>query len=302
MIRFLRQLGTRTTLRTGPVADRHYRERTVNEMGVSLWLAPTCSSRPRSLFGELKFAYRCDVRLKGLLDNFIRIEGGRRSLHCRLGVALPSKIRGGGVLSVGTRFKRVVREAALAYSKLNRRRKADVILAFLGKENVKDVLLVGATGHEHDDERLMSHEGIVERRIADRYEIKMGINIVPSQITEHPFMIADARDMPFEDDYVDFALANAIIEHVGGEHEQRQMVDEMTRVARCWVITTPNKWFPVESHTHALFLHWLPSWRRKHQREFTRLLSLREFRALLPAGVEVSGWPWSPTFLARYVG
>jgi hypothetical protein len=216
-------------------------------------------------------------------------------------VALQSKIRGGGVLSVGTRFKRVVREAALAYSKLNRRRKADAILAFLGKENAKDVLLVGATGHEHDDERLMSHEGIVERRIADRYEIKMGINIVPSQITEHPFMIADARDMPFEDDYVDFALANAIIEHVGGEHEQRQMVDEMTRVARCWVITTPNKWCPVESHTHALFLHWLPSWRRKHQREFTRLLSLREFRALLPAGVEVSGWPWSPTFLARYV-
>ena len=202
---------------------------------------------------------------------------------------------------MGARFKRAVREVALAYSKHNRRRKADAILAFLRKENVKDVLLVGATGHEHDGERLMSHEGIVERRIADGYEIKMGINIAPSKITEHPFMVADARDMPFEDDYVDFALANAIIEHVGKENEQRQMVDEMTRVARCWVITTPNKWFPVESHTHTLFLHWLPSWRRKHEREFTRLLSLREFRALLPAGADVSGSPWSPTFLARYV-
>ena len=103
----------------------------------------------------------------------------------------------------------------MAYSKLNRRRKTDVILAFLRKENVKDVLLVGATGHETDDERLMSHEGIVERRIADSYEIKMGINVVPAQITEYPFMIADARDMPFERRLVDFALANAIIEHVG---------------------------------------------------------------------------------------
>jgi hypothetical protein len=204
-------------------------------------------------------------------------------------------------LSVGTRFKRPVREVALAYSKINRRKKADAILAFLRNENVKDVLLVGATGHEHDSERLMSHEGIVERRIADGYEIKMGINIAPSQITEHPFMVADARNMPFEDDYVDFALANAIIEHVGKEHEQRQMVNEMTRVARSWVITTPNKWFPVESHTHTVFLHWLPSWRRKHEREFTRLLSLREFRALLPAGAVVSGSPWSPTFLAHYV-
>ena len=201
---------------------------------------------------------------------------------------------------MGARFSRLVREVALAYSKFNRRRKADAILAFLLKEDVTDVLLVGATGHEHDDERLMSHEGIVERRIADGYEIKMGINIAPSHITEHPFMVADARNMPFEDDYVDFALANAIIEHVGEEHEQRQMVDEMTRVAHCWVITTPNKWFPVESHTHTLFLHWLPSWRRKHEHEFTRLLSLREFRALLPAGAEVSGRPWSPTFLARY--
>jgi Methyltransferase domain len=204
-------------------------------------------------------------------------------------------------LSVGARFTRVIREVVVAYSKRNRRRKADAILAFLRKENVKDVLLVGATGHEIDGDRLMSHGGIVERRIADSYEIKMGINVVPSQITEHPFMIADARDMPFEDDYVDFALANAIIEHVGKEHDQRQMVDEMTRVARCWVITTPNKWFPVESHTHTLFLHWLPSWRRKREHKFTRLLSLREFRALLPAGAEVSGSPWSPTFLARYL-
>jgi len=211
-----------------------------------------------------------------------------------------SKVRGVEVLSVRVRFKRAVREVALAYSKVNRRRKADAILSFLRKEQVRDVLLVGATGHEHDGEHLMSHEGIVERRIADGYEIKMGINIVPSQITEHPFMVADARNMPFQDDYVDFALANAIIEHVGKEHEQRQMVDEMTRVARCWVITTPNKLFPVESHTHTLFLHWLPSWRRKHEREFTRLLSLREFRALLPPGADVSGSPWSPTFLARY--
>ena len=99
-----------------------------------------------------------------------------------------SQVRGGGG-SVGARFKRIIREVALAYSKVNRRRKADAILSFLRKENVRDVLLVGATGHEHDGEHLMSHEGIVERRIADGYEIKMGINIVPSQITEHPFMI-----------------------------------------------------------------------------------------------------------------
>src|ERR1700738_3277223 len=105
--------------------------------------------------------------------------------------------------------------------------------------------------------------------------------------------------MPFADDYVDFALASAITEHVGEDPDQQKMVDEMTRVARTWVITTPNKWFPVEACTNVLFLHWIPSWRRK-QDKFTRLLSKREFRALLPDGAEVKGAWWSPTFLARY--
>jgi hypothetical protein len=30
-------------------------------------------------------------------------------------------------------------------------------------------------------------------------------------------------DMPFEDDYVDFALANAVIEYVGVESDQKRM-------------------------------------------------------------------------------
>lgn len=195
--------------------------------------------------------------------------------------------------------KVVLRKVVLAYSIRNRNRKAANIIAWLAPHEVEDVLLVGATGDEYAGVKLMAHSGIVERRLAERYKIKMSINVEPA-ITTYPFMLADARDMPFEDDYVDFALANAIIEHVGQESDQRRMVDEMTRVARTWVITTPNKWFPIESHTTTAFLHWLPAWRKKHEREFTRLLSRREFRALLPAGARLSGAPWSPTFTASY--
>lgn len=126
----------------------------------------------------------------------------------------------------------------------------------------------------------------------------MGINLVKVDVP-YPSMVADARDMPFPDDYVDFALANAIIEHVGDRDDQARFVAEHCRVARCWAITTPNKWFPIESHTAVAFLHWLPSWRAK-RREFSRLLSLREFRELLPESAEVHGRPWSPTFTALY--
>ena len=205
----------------------------------------------------------------------------------------------GTAVSVSQRFKQNVRKAVLWYSVRNRHRKATNITAWLEGQRVRDVLFVGAMGDEHAGDANMVNAGIVEKRIADSYDVKMGINVEPA-VTSYPFMIADARDMPFEDDYVDFALANAIIEHVGQEAEQRKMVQEMTRVARTWVITTPNKWFPVESHTSAVFVHWLPSWRAKHESEFTRLLSRRQFRRLLPAGAKLRGMPWSPTFTAYY--
>lgn len=201
---------------------------------------------------------------------------------------------------MGVQVKKIVRKAVLAYSVRNRHRKAADILAWLHEQDVKNILFVGTMGDEHIGNADMINAGIVEKRIAASYDVKMSINIEPA-VTGYPFMIADARDMPFEDDYVDFALANAIIEHVGQESEQRKMVEEMTRVARTWVITTPNKWFPIESHTSAVFLHWLPSWRRRHEEDFTRLLSRRQFRELLPPGATLSGAPWSPTFTARYV-
>lgn len=129
-------------------------------------------------------------------------------------------------------------------------------------------------------------------------QVVMGINLHPID-APYPSMVADARHMPFGDRYVDFALSNAIIEHVGDEGDQAKFVSEHCRVARNWVITTPNKWFPVEPHTATVFIHWLPRWRARRQ-EFTRLLSLREFRNLLPEGALIEGRPWSPTFTAYY--
>ena len=49
-----------------------------------------------------------------------------------------------------------------------------------------------------------------------------------------------------------------MIEHVGGEDEQRRFVAEALRVGRRAFITTPNRWFPVEVHTRLPLVHWLP--------------------------------------------
>ncbi len=192
--------------------------------------------------------------------------------------------------------QKIVRTAITRFSILSRRRKARLISDWMGERGCQTLLFVGCLGEEDEG---LPNSNIVENLISEGRQVIMGINIY-HRTTSHPFMIADGRRMPFPDNYVDFALANAIIEHVGNESDQARLVAEHCRVARCWAITTPNRWFPVESHTATLFRHWSPKWRNIERPDFTRLLSLSEFNRLLPPGTEVMGHWWSPTFTALY--
>jgi SAM-dependent methyltransferase len=71
-------------------------------------------------------------------------------------------------------------------------------------------------------------------------------------------VVADGTDLPFEDDAFDIAFSNAVIEHVGGREEQRRFVEELCRVAARVFVSTPNRWFPLETHTLVPLVHWLP--------------------------------------------
>lgn len=63
--------------------------------------------------------------------------------------------------------------------------------------------------------------------------------------------------LPFPDSHFDIVYSNAVIEHAGSRISQGRFVSEALRVAKSFYITTPNKWFPVEMHTHIPFLHYL---------------------------------------------
>lgn len=167
-----------------------------------------------------------------------------------------------------------------------------MIGAFLERHGLRTSIFIGCSPGTNEN------EGIVERAVAERTTVLAACDVLMAS-PEWPFVLADARTMPFRDQAADVLLANAVIEHVGDESDQRRFVAEHVRVGRSWVMTTPNRWFPVESHTATVLRHWSPRWRAGRP-EFTRLLSKREFRRLLPPGTEIVGHPWSATFTALY--
>jgi hypothetical protein len=54
----------------------------------------------------------------------------------------------------------------------------------------------------------------------------------------------------------------------------------------------------VESRTRCVFLHWFPGWRARRSTYFTRLLSRRELRRLLPGQAHLTGGLLAATLTA----
>jgi hypothetical protein len=85
---------------------------------------------------------------------------------------------------------------------------------------------------------------------------------VPALITQFPglrVVEGDGRALPFAAASFDFVYSHAVIEHVGSREQQARFIEEALRVARKGVLlTTPNRWHPVETHTGLPLLHYLP--------------------------------------------
>tara|TARA_Y100001958_G_C21207673_1_gene533622 strand:- start:443 stop:1117 length:675 start_codon:yes stop_codon:yes gene_type:complete len=57
----------------------------------------------------------------------------------------------------------------------------------------------------------------------------------------------------------DICFSSATIEHVGCRNNQKKMVENMINLSKKYIIiTTPNKFYPIEFHTKLPLLHFLP--------------------------------------------
>jgi hypothetical protein len=83
---------------------------------------------------------------------------------------------------------------------------------------------------------------------------------LPADVT---WVVGDACDLPFPDGAFDVSFSNSVVEHLGTAENQRRFAHEVRRVARAYYVQTPNRWFPIEPHLMAPFIHYLPrQWQR----------------------------------------
>lgn len=120
----------------------------------------------------------------------------------------------------------------------------------------------------------------------------LGVHNLSSVEKAHPdkrFVQYPGGKFPFSNKEFDWVFSNAVIEHVGDDDAQQMFINEMMRVANNVFFTTPNKYFPVESHTNIFFLHWnnklFYRWCHKNrphiQKENLYLLSIKRLRKFL---------------------
>lgn len=188
----------------------------------------------------------------------------------------------------------LTRQIALTFGRWNRQRKLEDLLGLAARIDARRILLVGIADDERDD----GFNNLIERRVAQRFDHVVGLGLAPTGPDWLRYVQGDALDLPFERDEFDLVFSNAVIEHVGKEAEQRLFVTEHARVGRAWMLTTPNRAFPIEAHDHTFIRHWSRNWSNRSG-SVTRLLTPSDLRRLLPDNAEVRGSWASPTLSAR---
>lgn len=144
-------------------------------------------------------------------------------------------------------------------SAVSRRRKLELFYKTMRPSPWMRVLDVGAEVESETDDCC---------KFLDEYPWRhkvTAVNIDPEHVQriaqrypEVEVVVADARNLPWPDNYFDIIYSNAVIEHVGTFEDQKQMASEVMRVGRQWFITTPNRWYPFEFHLRLPLVTWLP--------------------------------------------
>jgi hypothetical protein len=206
------------------------------------------------------------------------------------------------MLMADSYFKRLLKRL----SHQSRTRKFELLETVFRPQPEDRVLDIGASGEVFLRYTLEDVYAYPERIVAGGYDPREVLS-ARSCYPQPRYAVFDGCSLPFADRSFDLVFSNAVIEHILGPGRQEQFAREIMRVGKSWFVTTPNYWYPFESHYHLPCIQFLP---RAARREYNRLLgthipkgtvqelallSARDLQRLFPtsciAKVRVTFWP-----------
>ncbi len=201
-----------------------------------------------------------------------------------------------------SRFQRLLK----SFSHRSRAKKFELFQAIFQPQPEDRVLDIGASGEVFLRYTFEDFYLYPQRIVAGGYDLREVLS-ARHYYPQSLYTVFDGCALPFADKSFNLVFSNAVIEHILGEGRQAQFAREIMRVGRSWFVTTPNYWFPFESHYHLPFIQFLP---RSIQCEYNRLLgthipkgmvqelallSARQLHRLFPTSrivkVQVTFWP-----------
>ena len=147
----------------------------------------------------------------------------------------------------------------------------EIIKEQINLNKIKDVLDIGTTSDEQNTSsnlivkslsNVSEFYSISDQKITSSFFKKT----LQKSITEN---FSEEEIKKFRSDLV---VSSATIEHVGNYNNQKMMLSNMIKLSKnIIIITTPNRFHPVDFHTKIPFIHWLP---KTIHRKILKILNL----------------------------
>ena len=139
------------------------------------------------------------------------------------------------------------------------------------KETIHDVLDIGSTSEKDNEssniivksiKNIKNFKCISDQDIDSDFFYKK----LKKSITE------DLSEKEIEEFSSDLVISSATIEHVGGFLNQRKMLENIIKLSKKkFIVTTPNRFHPLEFHTKIPLIHWFP---KSMHRKILKILGL----------------------------
>jgi SAM-dependent methyltransferase len=202
----------------------------------------------------------------------------------------------------------MIRTIVRAYSQRSRKKRGDIFLEYLNPSKEDKILDLGSEEGSLIASIIPFRENIyladIDKELLQIGEKKYGF---------HTILLDESGTVPYSDEYFDIVFCSSVIEHVtvtkkeailiqSGKKfreaawiRQKEFAQEIRRIGRRYFVQTPNKYFPIESHTWLpVFFVWIPryfqvrlikflnTWWPKKTEPDWNLLTPKEMRALFP--------------------